>query len=54
MAATLPFKGQTASAPPICFWVKNITETICQIFELTLGIFQVWKTLASKEKLYYR
>ena len=43
-------EGQTASAAPICYWVKNITQTIRQIFELSLGIFQVCKTLASKKK----
>ena len=43
-------EGQTASAAPICYWVKNITQTVRQIFELSLGIFQVYKTLASKKK----
>ena len=43
-------EGQTASAAPIWYWVKNITQTIRQIFELSLGIFQVCKTLASKKK----
>ena len=43
-------EGQTASAAPICYWVKNITQTIRQIFELSFGIFQFCKTLVSKKK----
>ena len=39
-------EGQTASAAPICYWVK----TIRQIFKLSFGIFQVCKTLASEKK----
>ena len=42
-------EGQTASAAPICYWVKNITQTVRQIFELSLGIFQVYKLWRRKK-----